>query len=171
MTDFAEAIAELSPEKQELLRLLLREEASDSSFPLSFAQQRLWFIDQLEPGSFLYNICTNVRIEGRLNLPAFQRSFNEIVRRHETLRTTFRLVDRKPVQVIAPDLKLPLQLIDLRTLPEAAREAEVLEMARQEAQRPFDLSQWPLLRATLLQLGEEEHVALLTMHHIISDGW
>lgn len=172
MTDYAEAIAELSPEKQELLRLLLREQAGDdNAFPLSFAQQRLWFIDQLEPGSFLYNICTNVRIEGRLNLPAFQRSFNEIVRRHETLRTTFKLVDRQPVQVIADPADVTIAFVDLRELPDEEKQDAVQRLLLEEARSPFDLTRGPLLRVKLLRVAAEEHVLLVCMHHIISDGW
>lgn len=118
MTDYSKAIAELSPEKQALLELWLGEETGEvDSFPLSFAQQRLWFIDQLEPGSFLYNVCSSVRIEGPLNVPALQRSFNEIVRRHEILRTTFRLVDREPVQVISDFVGLTLDVVELEWLP------------------------------------------------------
>ena len=114
VTDYSKAIADLSPEKQELLELLLLDEPNqDNSFPLSFGQQRLWFIDQLEPGSFLYNVSTSVRMEGRLNVPALQRSFDELVQRHETLRTTFRLVDRQPVQVISDTADVTLNVIDL----------------------------------------------------------
>ena len=172
VTDRSKVIAELSPEKQELLELLLREDAGeDNSFPLSFAQQRLWFIDQLEPGSFLYNVCTSVRIEGRLVLRAFQRSFAEIVRRHESLRTTFRLVDREPVQVVADSGDVKIAVVALDELPPADRDDEVRRLLREEAQTPFDLSRGPLLRVKVLRLSAEEHVLLLCMHHIISDGW
>jgi amino acid adenylation domain-containing protein len=171
VTDYAETIAQLSPEKRELLELLLREQANENSFPLSFAQQRLWFIDQLEPGSFLYNICTNVRIEGRLNRRAFQHSFNEIVRRHETLRTTFRLVDREPVQVIADAAEMPVTLVELSDLPAGEKEDAIQRLLLEEARAPFDLTRGPLLRVKLLRVAEEEHVLVVCMHHIISDGW
>nr|QEO74274.1 condensation domain-containing protein [uncultured bacterium] len=139
--------------------------------PLSFAQHRLWFLDQLEPGTHAYNILVAVHLKGRLNQAALEQSFNEIVRRHEILRTTFAGVGGQPVQVISPSLTLTLPLIDLRDIPEARREAEVRELAVAEARRPFDLARGPLLRATLLRLGEAEHVLLLAMHHIVSDGW
>jgi amino acid adenylation domain-containing protein len=139
--------------------------------PLSFAQQRLWFLDQLDPGNSVYNFPAAVRLKGPLNVPALKQSLNEIVRRHETLRTTFAIVDGRPVQVIAPALTLTLSMVDLRELPETEREAEVERLATNEARRPFDLAHGPLVRATVLRLGENEHVGLLTMHHIVSDGW
>ena len=142
----------------------------DGELPLSFAQQRLWFIDQLEPGS-VYNFPAAVRLKGQLNVAALKLSLNEIVKRHESLRTTFTTVDGRPVQVIAPLLTLALPILDLRELPETEREAEVQRLATNEAQRPFDLAQGPLVRATVLRLGENEHVGLLTMHHIVTDGW
>ncbi|HMF57479.1 MAG TPA: condensation domain-containing protein, partial [Pyrinomonadaceae bacterium] len=144
----------------------------ESNPPLSFAQQRLWFIDQLEPASFAYNITTALRLIGLLNVNALERCLNEIVRRHEALRTTFALNhEEQPVQVIAPELKLSLRVEDLSPLPEAEREAEAVRLATHEAQCPFDLARGPLLRARLLRLGEEDHALLFTMHHIISDGW
>ncbi|MDY7076204.1 MAG: amino acid adenylation domain-containing protein, partial [Chloroflexota bacterium] len=139
--------------------------------PLSFAQQRLWFLDQLAPGNLFYNIPTVVRLEGPLDVEALERSLNEIVRRHETLRTTFAAEGGKPVQVIAQELKLSLLVDDLGHLPEEEREAEASRRAQDEARKPFDLAEGPLLRALLLKLGNEEHVAIATMHHIISDGW
>jgi amino acid adenylation domain-containing protein len=138
---------------------------------LSFAQQRLWFFDQLEPGLSAYNIPAAVRFQGPLNLAALERSLNEIVKRHESLRTTFGKVDGRPTQVIAPTLTIKLPVVDLRKLPASEQEAEVRRLVTAEAQRAFDLSQGPLIRCTVLRLGDEEHVGLLTMHHIISDGW
>ena len=138
---------------------------------LSFAQQRLWFFDQLEPGLSAYNIPAAVRLKGPLNLAALEQSLNEIVKRHESLRTTFGQVDGRPTQVIAPTLTIKLPVVDLRKLPASERETEVRRLVTAEAQRPFDLSQGPLLRGTVLRLGDEEHVGLLTMHHIVSDGW
>ena len=139
--------------------------------PLSFAQQRLWFIDQLEPGSSVYNFPAAVRLKGPLNVAALKQSLDEIVKRHEALRTTFAIVDGRPIQVIAPLLTLTLPIVDLRELPEPEREREVQRLATNEALRPFDLAEGPLVRTTVLRLGENEHVGLLTMHHIVSDGW
>ncbi len=140
-------------------------------FPTSFAQARLWFFDQLEPGSPQYNISVAVRLEGLLNLAVLEQSLNAIVQRHEVLRTTFGTMDGQPVQVIAPHLTLSLPVVDLRGLPNQEQEAEVQRRIAKDAQRPFDLSKSPLLRTTLLQLNEQTHILLLVMHHIISDGW
>ncbi|HEX8145224.1 MAG TPA: condensation domain-containing protein [Pyrinomonadaceae bacterium] len=139
--------------------------------PLSFAEQRLWFLDQYEPGSATYNESAVVRLKGRFNLEAMERAITEIARRHETLRTTFETVDGMPVRVIAPASSLSLAVDDLRALPAGEREAESERLATLEAQRPFDLARGPLLRFNLLRLGEEDHVVVLTMHHIISDWW
>ena len=130
--------------------------------PLSFAQQRLWFLDQLEPGSAFYNIAVAVPLLGPLDIPALTRSLNEIIRRHETLRTTFTTVDDQAVQVIAPELTVTLPVIDLHTAPE--RQAQVQLLATEEARLPFDLAHGPLVRASLLRLEESEHVLLLTLH-------
>ena len=139
--------------------------------PLSFAQQRLWFIDRLEPGGPVYNFPAAVRLKGPLNLAALERSLNEIVNRHEALRTTFTMADGRPVQVIAPLLKLTVPLADLRILPASEREDEVQRLATLEAHTSFDLAIGPLVRARVLRLDENEHVGLLTMHHIVADGW
>ncbi len=139
--------------------------------PLSFAQQRLWFLDQLQPGNPFYNISVVVHLKGVVNVAALEQSFNEIVRRHEALRTAFTTVERKPMQVICPDFTLTLPVVNLRDLPEIHRAAEVQWLATQEARQPFDLTQGSLLRVTLLQCGEQEHIMLLTMHHIVCDGW
>src|SRR5215211_6838524 len=143
----------------------------DGDPPLSFAQQGLWFLDRMKPGTTAYNISTAVRLTGWLNVETLGRSLEEIVRRHEVLRTTFAAVDGEPVQVISAvtDVELPIE--DLSALPEAEREAEANRRARQEAQLPFDLERGPLFRAGLLRLSEEEHVLLVTMHHVVSDGW
>ena len=145
--------------------------ARDQALPLSFAQQRLWFLAQLEPTSSFYNIPVAVRLRGRLHTDALRRTLNEVVRRHESLRTTFPTVDGQPRQAIAPTLELDLALCDLGHLPAPEREAEALRLAREEARRPFDLAEGPLFRAGLLRLQADEHVLLATMHHIISDGW
>jgi acyl carrier protein len=139
--------------------------------PLSFAQQRLWFIDQLEPGSPFYNISTGIRLNGQLSVEVFEQTLTEIVRRHESWRTTFAMVDNKPVQVIAPPGPVSLPMVDLSHLAEAGRDAETQRLAMAEALKPFDLMKGPLLRVKLLRLGENEHIVLFTVHHIISDGW
>ena len=139
--------------------------------PLSFAQQRLWFIDQLAPGGTVYNIPLAVRLSGELKVLALEQTLNEIIRRHEVLRTSFAVVDEQPVQVIAPAVSLSLTVQELTSLPEPEREAEVLRLAEAEAHQPFELSRGPLLRVKLWRLSESEHVVLLTMHHIITDGW
>jgi amino acid adenylation domain-containing protein len=141
----------------------------DGRLSLSFAQQRLWFVDHLVPGSALYNIPLAIRLRGDLDTPVLERSLNEVVRRHEVLRTTFPTVEGRPVQVIAPVLKVTASIVDLSYSPD--RENEVIRLAREEAQKPFDLARGPLLRAALLRLDEKQHVALITMHHIVSDGW
>jgi amino acid adenylation domain-containing protein len=143
----------------------------NGDLPLSFAQQRLWFIDQLDPGSSVYNFPVAVHLSGSLNVPALKLSLNEIVKRHEALRTTVATVDGRPIQIIAPLLRLALPIVDLRELPEPEREEEVQRLATNEALRPFDLSEGPLVRATVLRLSDNEHVGLLTMHHIVCDGW
>ena len=143
----------------------------DKNLPLSFAQQRLWFLEQLQPGSFTYHIPTAVRLTGSLNIPVLEESFNEIIRRHETLRTHFTMVDGEPTQVIDATLTLSLPILSLESLDESEQEGEVFRLASQEAQKPFDLAQDPLLRVTLLRLNPADHVVLLTLHHIIADGW
>ncbi len=139
--------------------------------PLSFAQQRLWFLTQLEPNSPAYNMAGALAVTGPLNVPALERSLNEIVRRHEVCRTTFVAVDGLPRQVIAPSWTLTLPKVDLRPLAPSDREAEVRRLMLEESALPFDLTQLPLLRGRLLQLDEQQHVLLVTMHHVISDGW
>ena len=143
----------------------------DGTLPLSFAQERLWLVDRLEPNNTAYNMPAALRLVGSLNIAALEQSFNEIVRRHEVLRTTFTEVDEQPVQAIAPSLTLKIPVVDLQALPETERDAEVLQLAAKETQLPFDLARGPLLRVTLLKLDLSEHVLLLTMHHIVSDAW
>jgi len=143
----------------------------DGDLPLSFAQQRLWFLDQLEPNSPFYNIPTALRLTGKVNLEALEQSIHEIVKRHESLRTTFGSKDGKPFQIIDDQLQLPIEKIDLRSLDETEREERVRKLALEEAQKPFNLTEGPLLRFTLVLLAEQDLVALFTMHHIISDAW
>jgi len=172
MTDYSKILESLSPEKRKLLEQRLKQKAKTfNSFPLSYSQERLWFLDQLYPGSPLYNIPTAVRLKGPLNYTALTNSVNKIIERHESLRTRFILVGDNPVQSIATELKIEIPLVDLSGLPEDEKKSEVIRRSNAEAQKPFNLSSGPLIRLVLLKTSEEEHVLLLTMHHIISDGW
>lgn len=139
--------------------------------PLSFAQQRLWFLEHLKPNSSLYLIPCAARLTGPLNIEALEQSLNEIVRRHEVLRTTFAANNGRPFQVISPTASLTLEVTDLSHLPEIQKDGAVNDSIREESRKPFDLSAGPLMRASLLRLTPDEHVLLFTMHHIISDGW
>jgi hypothetical protein len=179
--DIASRIARLSADKLNLLAQRLaekggrgaaipRRDPSDPFIPLSFDQQRLWFLHQLDPDSPAYNIPAMLRMSGDVNAVALESSLNEVVKRHGSLRTTFAVQDGQPVQVIAPALEIPLPVIDLRHLPASLRADEAVRLAHQEASRPFDLTKGPLLRAALIRLDEQEHMALYVMHHIISDG-
>jgi amino acid adenylation domain-containing protein/non-ribosomal peptide synthase protein (TIGR01720 family) len=141
------------------------------ALPTSFSQQRLWFFSQLEPGNPFYNMPAAVLLKGSLNVETLKRSFQETVRRHEALRTTFCTVDGKPVQVIHPTLNFALPVTDLRELPPAKREAEVQKLTAEAALQHFNLAKGPLLRANLLHLDSEEYILLLTLHHIVFDGW
>jgi amino acid adenylation domain-containing protein len=143
----------------------------EGTLPLSFAQQRLWFIDRLEPGSAAYNIPLPLRLRGDLHVPTLARAMGEIARRHETLRTTFAEVDGGPVQRVHAARAAPVPVVDLAGLPAPRRDAEAMRLAGDEARRPFDLRRGPLLRAGLLRLDSREHVLLLCMHHIVSDAW
>jgi non-ribosomal peptide synthetase component F len=148
-----------------------RRGADDGAAELSFAQQRLWFIDQLEPDSPAYNIPAAVPLSGALDVEALSNAINEVIRRHEALRTTFPSVGGRPVQVIAHTARVELPVIDLSTLEDEEREARARELTEREAARPFDLAAGPLLRVRLVRLEEDSHLLLLTMHHIVSDGW
>jgi amino acid adenylation domain-containing protein len=141
------------------------------NLPVSFAQQRLWFLDQLIPNNPFYNIPVALHLTGSLNLAALEQTFNEIVRRHEALRTTFVIQSGQPVQIINSTLKIPLPVIDLRQLPQAEREIQARQFTNQQAQRPFNLSTDSLLQVKLLRLDETQYILLLNMHHIVSDGW
>jgi amino acid adenylation domain-containing protein len=145
--------------------------AREAPLPASYAQQRLWFLDQLGPGRASYHIPAAVQLVGRLDIPALERALHEVVRRHEVLRTTLVADGGVPRQVIAARLELPLTVYDLSGLAEDQRAVRAADRIRQEAERPFDLARGPLIRAGLLRLSEREHIALVTMHHVISDGW
>ncbi|HJT26684.1 MAG TPA: condensation domain-containing protein, partial [Pyrinomonadaceae bacterium] len=144
----------------------------DGEMPLSYAQQRLWFLDQLDSANSLYNVPTAVRLTGQLNTGALEKTLTEIIRRHEVLRTSFSEMNGRPVQVIQPASNFTLPVLDLSHLNAVECEAEVIRLSGEETRQAFDLSgERPLLRATLLKLGTQEHVVLVTMHHIVSDGW
>ena len=176
-------LAGLSPAKRALLELKLKQKQAQETSrgvtpredfapaPLSFAQQRLWFLEQLEPGSPAYHIPAIFQLQGELNVPALTASLNEIVQRHEALRTRFTTVNGQPSQQIANDVTVSVPLKDLQHAPADQREIEMAKLTAAETRRPFDLSQDPLLRACLLKLAPDEHRLILTMHHIASDGW
>jgi amino acid adenylation domain-containing protein len=167
----AERIGEIHQKEQGLQAPPLLAVPRDQHLPLSFAQQRLWFLDQLEPGSAVYNVPNAVRISGPLNVTALERSLNEIVTRHEILRTTFSTVEGEALQVISPSARQSLPVVDLSEQAESEREEEARRLAREESRQPFDLARGPLVRVTLLRLAQEDHVLLLSLHHIVSDGW
>ncbi|HEX6747843.1 MAG TPA: amino acid adenylation domain-containing protein [Longimicrobium sp.] len=185
MTDLADRLEKLTPAQRRLLELRRAQQAGaapaaapaaipargEGPAPLSFAQERLWFLDRMEPGNAFYNLPNAVRMRGALDEAALERALGEIVRRHEALRTTFAEADGSPVQVIAPFGGFALPVEDLSALGEADREAAAARRVQEEAARPFDLSAGPLFRAALLRLGDEDHLLLVSMHHIVGDGW
>ncbi|HKQ60129.1 MAG TPA: amino acid adenylation domain-containing protein [Candidatus Polarisedimenticolaceae bacterium] len=171
--------------RRELVERLLREQLGeawesiepisrwnrDEPIPLSFAQQRLWFLDQLEPQSPAYNIPLAIRLRGMLDAAALERALDEMVRRHETLRTSLPAEGGQPRQHIAADARLPLARIDLRAVAAGDREAALSRLAREQARRPFDLTRGPLWRLVLVVTADDAHALLVTMHHAIADGW
>jgi len=144
---------------------------ADNLFPVSFAQQRLWFLDQLDPGNPAYNLARVIRMTGALNVSALESAIKALVSRHDALRTVFVSLDGAPRQSVLPQASIELSVIDLRQMPNDERQGEALRIAAEEAQKSFDLTTGPLLRITLIQLAHEEHVLVLCMHHIITDGW
>jgi hypothetical protein len=177
---------EFSEKRRSLLEALLRDQgtrtpaAGSRTIPrrtdpgpalLSFAQERLWFLDRFQPGNSFYNVSAALRFSGTLDVPALTASLTEIVRRHDALRTTFTVRAGQPVQCIAPAQPVTLPLTDLQHLPEEQRQSEAQRLATAEAQRPFDLEQGPLLRLGLLRPAAGEHVLLITKHHSVTDGW
>jgi amino acid adenylation domain-containing protein len=176
-------LAQLSPEKREALEKLLREKNASppamaipcrepgSATPLSFGQQRIWILDQLAPGSGLLNETHMMRFSFALNIPALEQSVNEIVRRHEILRTTFQTRDGRPVQVIAPELKVPLEVVELRGYPEPERYGRAIELLGKEGCRSFNLATAPLLRTLLFVIGEGDSLFVFSAPHIVCDGW
>jgi ribosomal protein S18 acetylase RimI-like enzyme len=183
-TDISLRIRQLSPEQKALLLRRVKENrvlapsqptiprrTVTSPCPLSYSQQRLWFLDQLEPGNSAYNVYRAVRLTGVLNRAALHRSFEEIVRRHSILRTTFPAIDGQPWQSIAQPRPFPLPEMDLTSSPPEKREHEIMRLATGEAYQSFNLEKDFSLRAKLLRLGPEDHVLLVTAHHIAVDGW
>jgi acyl carrier protein len=145
--------------------------AARPAYPLSFAQERLWVADQLDPGNTAFNLSVAMRLRGALHAEALQRSLDEIAARQQSLRTVFTTVDGTPSQVVRPRVEIALPLVDLQSLSEPGQSERVHQLAVEYARRPFDLSEGPLLRTHLLRLGEDDHVLQVIMHHIISDGW
>src|SRR5215208_6520523 len=183
MADLSSLLSGLSPEQRNLLLQRLNElthsEApatviarhhADGPAPLSFAQERLWFLDQLDPGSPVFNLTQPVRLVGPLVPAVLAAALREVARRHGSLRTTFGASEGRPFQLVAPTADLALPVLDLEGLG-ARVEDEALRLASREAARPFDLGRGPLVRASLLRLGREHHWVLFAMHHIVSDGW
>ncbi|NJK50529.1 amino acid adenylation domain-containing protein [Candidatus Gracilibacteria bacterium] len=171
VSGFAEYIKKAINAGHQLNDLPIQPVSRDTELPLSFGQQRLWIIDRLEPESAAYNGSNVILIEGQLNLVALKQSINEVIRRHEVLRTSFVVVEGNPVQNIAPFLEVPLTLVDLQNLPESQCQAEVRRHEKVSVQQPFDLTQPPLLRLILLQLNPDRYILIVTIHHIISDAW
>jgi amino acid adenylation domain-containing protein len=172
VAEMAKRIGTISQALSALHALPLQAVPRSGALPLSYAQQRLWFLEQLGLSHCAYNLLEATRLLGTLDVAALAQSLQEIIRRHEILRTTFTHIEGQPRQVIGPATHPSLLIVDLREVPdEHEREAQLHTLAREEAQRPFDLAEGPLLRAKLLRLGAKEHVLLLTMHHIVSDGW
>jgi amino acid adenylation domain-containing protein len=182
--DLSGRLSGLSPEKRALFERMMQARQSSArniadiprrtpapTAPLSFAQQRIWFLDRLAPGNPYYNECAPLRLPVELDPAAIQAAINEIVRRHETLRTSFQESQGEAVQVIAPHLEIALAQIDLRSLDAAAREAALRRQIQRDAGTPFDITRPPLIRTTLLRLAEDDYTLILTMHHIVCDGW
>src|SRR5690349_1178930 len=186
--DISERISALTPEQRALFDARLkqkglrtqatavqtiprRQESDSATCPASIDQERLWFIDQLQPGNTAYNIFNASRIRGSLNVPIMERVINELIRRHEVLRTTLKSVDGLPVQVIAPELEITLEPVSLEHLPAHQRYDEAVRLTTEEFARPFDLEKDPLVRVGLLRLAEDDFVLQVNMHHAITDRW
>ena len=140
-------------------------------FPLSFAQARLWFLDQLSPGNPFYNVQTSIRHRGAVDHAALQTAVEVLVERHESLRTVFRVVGGEPRQVVLPVVRVPLEAHDLRHLPPSERQGEAVRIALEQLEQSYDLATGPLLRTKLVRLDEREFVLLVGVHHVVADGW
>jgi amino acid adenylation domain-containing protein len=167
-------IAELAKDIQQInnkATSVIQPVSRNQHLPLSFAQTRLWLLEQLNPGSDIYNMPATVRLLGELNIERLEKSINEIIRRHEVLRTTFTSIDGQPLQVITPDIQLKIPIVDLQKLTESEQKAEIEHLSIKDFQLPFDFTQAPLLRCKILQLDTQEYILLFTIHHIVFDGW
>ena len=164
-------LEQIQRENTELAPPAIRPVPRDGALPLSLAQEAIWVHDQFEPHNPLYNIPRAWRLKGPLHVAALQRSLNEIVRRHESQRTTFSIQGERPVQIIAKSLHIPIARYDLASLPEEEREEAGRRIIEDEALRPFDLERGPLVRAHLIGLSDDDHLFLIVSHHIISDAW
>ncbi|MCP6760177.1 MAG: amino acid adenylation domain-containing protein [Fischerella sp. CENA71] len=188
MSELLKRLENLSPEKRELVLQKLKKQqqfgqdnhtktplitptSREQSLPLSFAQARLWFLDQLEGENCVYNVPFFWQISGFLNIAVLEQALTEIIQRHEVLRTSFSIVDESPIQVIHAHPQLKLQVLDWRQVPKEHQLSKARQLATEELQQPFDLSNPPLLRVKLLQLAEQSHLLLLVIHHIVCDGW
>jgi amino acid adenylation domain-containing protein len=186
MQDLSSRISALTPEQRALFEARLKQKGlhapdaqaiprrpqSDSPYcPPSIDQERLWFIDQLQPGNCAYNIFSASRLRGALDVEVMRQVVNELVARHESLRTTFAVVDGQPMQVIAPELKIPLIPVDLASLPAVEREAEALRLTTEDFAAPFDLEKGPLVRIGLIRLADDDYVMHVNMHHTVTDRW
>jgi len=171
LADFAIKVQTLLAEQQGQQIPPLSAVSRDQELPMSFAQQRLWLVHQLNPDSPAYNWASGLRLKGRLDVVALEKTLSEVIRRHEILRTTFVVVDGRPLQIINSAKPVTLPITDLTTLPEEHREEQARRLFKQEAQQPFDLEKDSLIRVMLMRLGEHDHAALITIHHIVSDGW
>ncbi|MHC0062944.1 non-ribosomal peptide synthase/polyketide synthase [Nostoc sp. UIC 10890] len=171
VTELARSLGQLQQQNLELTSPPILPRARDAELPLSYAQTRLWFLDQFEPNSALYNIPIALHLVGTLNQVALEQSLEEIIHRHEALRTNFITVDGKPSQIVQTETNWTVSVVDLKHLSTNEQEIASQQLARQHAIQPFDLARLALIRATLLVLSETEHVLLVCMHHIVSDGW
>ncbi|NMF63752.1 non-ribosomal peptide synthetase, partial [Brasilonema octagenarum] len=171
VAQLAQEIEQLQQQDLELTALPILRRARDAELPLSFAQTRLWFLDQFEPNSAFYNIPFALHIVGTLSVTALEQSLQEIIHRHEALRTNFITVDGQPTQIIQKQTNWTVCVVELPHLPTSEQEIATQQLAKKQAIQPFDLANQALVRATLVVLSETEHVLLLCMHHIVSDGW
>ncbi|MGA9381054.1 MAG: amino acid adenylation domain-containing protein [Phormidium sp.] len=171
VAELAYLIGQLKQQNSQLALPSIFKRKNNSDLPLSYAQTRLWFIDQFEPNSGLYNISAALRLVGMLNVTALEGSFQEIVQRHEALRTNFINLEGQAAQIIYTETNWKLLVVDLKELPTNQQEITVTELVQQQAIQPFDLANDALLRASLIKLSETEHILILCMHHIVNDGW
>nr|WP_236065157.1 non-ribosomal peptide synthetase [Reticulibacter mediterranei] len=171
IASFAHIVQTTLQQQQDTLIPSLHPTHFQGNAPLSFAQQRLWFLDQMNPNDPAYNISVRLHLSGNLNVSAVRQSLNQVVERHEILRTTFVVREGKPVQQVVPAMSIPIPIVDLRNIDKKEQEKQIELATQNDALMPFDLKHGPLLRATLLQVGSQDYIFLFTMHHIICDGW